>query len=593
MPVPTNLSDLSTTEASNSPAGTDTIGANLDNYLRAHACILAKISAGSNALATPALGTPASGTLTNCTGLPIAGTTGYGTGVATALAVNVGSAGAFVTNGGALGTPSSGTLTNCTGLPIAGTTGYGTGVATALAVNVGSAGAFVTNGGALGTPSSGTVTNLTGTASININGTVGATTPTTGAFTTLGATGVVTVSAGAVGAPAIIPSGDTNTGVWFPAADTVAVSTAGAEAARILSTGAVLVNQTSSYSSAFGEVPRFQISQLRGASPSIPAAFYCFGNDNVGARISLGKSRGAAIGTQTIVQAGDELGGIFFCGSDGTNMNQPAASITAIVATTPGATADMPGLLRFSTSSDGSGTPTERMAIAQDGTTTIGGVSTAPAFKVAPTASQVLYLQAEAGTTGAFATLTAAGETNTSLKLQSSGTGNVGIFTGGNAQVYVTNTASANRYITLTGSNGGNPTIGVSAGTIALSAGAISTSASNGLGYGTGAGGTVTQATSKSTAVTLNKPCGQITMNNAALAGGASVTFALNNTLIATTDVVVVSINNTTGAADNYIAWVSNNNAAGSAYICIKNNTAGSLSDAVVLNFVVIKGATS
>jgi hypothetical protein len=67
-------------------------------------------------------------------------------------------------------------------------TGLGSGVATALAVNVGSAGAFVTFDGALGTPSSGTVTNLTGTASININGTVGATTPTTGNFTTVTAT---------------------------------------------------------------------------------------------------------------------------------------------------------------------------------------------------------------------------------------------------------------------------------------------------------------------------------------------------------------------------------------------------------------------
>jgi hypothetical protein len=60
----------------------------------------------------------------------------------------------------------------------------GTGVTTALGVNIGSAGAFVVNGGALGTPSGGTVTNLTGTASININGTVGATTPTTATFTT-------------------------------------------------------------------------------------------------------------------------------------------------------------------------------------------------------------------------------------------------------------------------------------------------------------------------------------------------------------------------------------------------------------------------
>lgn len=235
-----------------------------------------------------------------------------GTGVLTALGVNVGSAGAFVTFNGAGGTPSSITLTNGTGLPTTGLTGtlqaaqepahtgdvtnsagslvltlatvnanvgtfgsatqvaqatvnakglvtavnsvtitpaassitggaaltktddtnvtltlggapttallqatsltlgwtgtlaasrggtgissLGTGVATALGVNIGSAGAFVTFNGALGTPSSGTVTNLTGTASININGTVGATTPTTIASTTIAASGIVTIT---------------------------------------------------------------------------------------------------------------------------------------------------------------------------------------------------------------------------------------------------------------------------------------------------------------------------------------------------------------------------------------------------------------
>jgi hypothetical protein len=121
-------------------------------------------TAGTCVQGAGALGTPSSGTATNITGLPVStGVSGLGTGVATALGTNVGSAGAPVVNGGALGTPSSGTGTNLTGVPIStGISGLGTGVGTALGVNVGSAGAPVVNGGALGTPSSGTGTNLTG-----------------------------------------------------------------------------------------------------------------------------------------------------------------------------------------------------------------------------------------------------------------------------------------------------------------------------------------------------------------------------------------------------------------------------------------------
>lgn len=110
-------------------------------------------------------------------------------------------------------------------------------------------------------------------------------------------------------------------------------------------------------------------------------------------------------------------------------------------------------------------------------------------------------------------------------------------------------------------------------------------------GYSTGAGGTVTQATSKSTGVTLNKRTGQITMHNAALAAGAIVGFTLTNSEIAATDVIGVSI--ASGAtADSYALQVDAV-AAGSCRIHLHNKSAGSLSEAVVINFVVINGASA
>jgi hypothetical protein len=110
-----------------------------------------------------------------------------------------------------------------------------------------------------------------------------------------------------------------------------------------------------------------------------------------------------------------------------------------------------------------------------------------------------------------------------------------------------------------------------------------------GLGYGTGAGGTVTQATSKSTAVTLNKPTGQITMNAAALAAGAAVVFNLNNILITSVDCVVVSVGGGTGTHTAQIVNAVN----GACQIRVTNTTGGSLSEAVAINFAIIKGATS
>ena len=104
-------------------------------------------------------------------------------------------------------------------------------------------------------------------------------------------------------------------------------------------------------------------------------------------------------------------------------------------------------------------------------------------------------------------------------------------------------------------------------------------------------GGTVTQATNKSTGVTLNTESGQITMNNAALAAAAEVSFTVTNSEIAATDVVVVN-HGSAGTAGSYLVGVAAI-AAGSFGITVTNVSGGSLSEAIVINFVALKGASS
>jgi len=112
------------------------------------------------------------------------------------------------------------------------------------------------------------------------------------------------------------------------------------------------------------------------------------------------------------------------------------------------------------------------------------------------------------------------------------------------------------------------------------------------IGYSTAAQGAVTQATDKSTAVTLNKSAGRITMNNAALAGGAVASFTLNNSLISANDTIIVCISSTTtgSTAGAYTTYISNLT-TGSALITLRNLTAStSYSEAVIINFAIIHG---
>lgn len=108
---------------------------------------------------------------------------------------------------------------------------------------------------------------------------------------------------------------------------------------------------------------------------------------------------------------------------------------------------------------------------------------------------------------------------------------------------------------------------------------------------GATSGGTVTQGTSKSTAVTLNTESGQITLNGAALAAAAEVSFTVNNDKISATDAVLVN-HGSGGTAGSYLVQ-ANSIAAGSFKITVANVSAGSLSEAIVVNFVAFKGASS
>jgi hypothetical protein len=135
------------------------------------------------------------------------------------------------------------------------------------------------------------------------------------------------------------------------------------------------------------------------------------------------------------------------------------------------------------------------------------------------------------------------------------------------------------------------PVIGAATGTSLAVSGAVTSSGTAGIGYAAGAGGTIAQATSKATGVAMNKICGQITMNAAALAAATSVQFTFTNTLILAGDVIIVNFQSV-NSANSYTVTVDAV-AVGSCKISLRNYTAGSLSEAIVLNFAVIKSVTA
>jgi hypothetical protein len=140
-------------------------------------------------------------------------------------------------------------------------------------------------------------------------------------------------------------------------------------------------------------------------------------------------------------------------------------------------------------------------------------------------------------------------------------TGTVALVAGSNGQVTYNNAGAQ-----AGGNLGYNPTTGV-------------------FGYVNGTG-TITQATNKATGVTLNGPSGQITLNGAALAANTTVSFTLTNSSITANDILILN-HLSAGTAGSYL--LNAQSAAGSASINVRNITAGSLSEAIVIGFAVIQ----
>jgi len=209
----------------------------------------------------------------------------------------------------------------------------------------------------------------TNTVSLTAGGTTRLTADTGVSVTgTLAVTGAITSTSDLTIAEKVIHAGDTDTFVSFPSANTVSVETGGNEALRVDSEGRLLVGVTSAQSISGTSVSMQNCGTAFADSSSLIGIFSA---DNVGSTLAFAKSRNATLGQQSALLDNDEIGKIRFYGSDGNDFANYAAEILAEIDGTP-ANNNMPGSLVFKTTASGA-TPTERLRIAANGTTTIAG----------------------------------------------------------------------------------------------------------------------------------------------------------------------------------------------------------------------------
>ena len=213
------------------------------------------------------------------------------------------------------------------------------------------------------------------------------------------ATGLtITNTAGTAGAPSVTFAGDTNTGIYSPGADQVAITTGGTGRLFIDSSGRLLVGTSTARSNFFGTTLS-SLTQTEGTGGSTARGSLSVINNDVSNNppyVLLGRSGAATLGSNAAVVSGSRLGTLTFHGADGTSFIE-AATVAGEVDGTPGAN-DMPGRLVFSTTADGAASPTERLRITSAGLVGIGTTSPSAPLHINGTANNTAITLSVAGT---------------------------------------------------------------------------------------------------------------------------------------------------------------------------------------------------
>ena len=185
-------------------------------------------------------------------------------------------------------------------------------------------------------------------------------------------TGTASNASGATGdfsiADKIVHTGDTDTAIRFPAANTFSVETAGSERLRVRNNGVVAIGTDESTTINFSAAQ----TQIFGTVGDRALSLMYTQANASGPQLNFAKGRDLDNSASTAVSSGDLLGSLHFAGADGSDFNSVGAEIVVKVDGTPGSN-DMPGRIEFKTTSDGASTTTERLRISADGTCLFSG----------------------------------------------------------------------------------------------------------------------------------------------------------------------------------------------------------------------------